>query len=260
MGFYQAIKQAGHLMRAYNTFGYGVHSPFFFDLINNLRRNKSKLPLVYNNAAETRRRELLKDRSKIWVDDYGTGRSCYRRVCDIALGSSVSSGYGLLLRYFAAREGEGPIIEFGTSLGISTLYLAEGSRKSTVVTVEGSDSLAQIASSGFRKAGFDNIEMIRGDFDSHMGMILERYPFPDLVFIDGNHRGEALLRYFDSFASIASSQTVIIADDIDYSRSMSKTWDQIRKDKRVTASIDLGRMGLLFFRDESCHRSYSVWY
>ncbi|MFO7575658.1 MAG: class I SAM-dependent methyltransferase [Bacteroidales bacterium] len=247
-------------MRAFNTFGYGVHSPFFFDLINNLQRNKSKIPLVYNNAAETRRRELLRDRSKIWVDDYGTGRSCYRRVCDIASGSSVSPRYGVLLGYFAARAGEGPIIELGTSLGTGTLYLAEANRQSVVVTVEGSESLAQMASSGFRKAGFDNIEMITGDFDNHIGAILKRYPSPGLVFIDGNHRGEALLRYFDSFAAAASRHTVIIADDIDYSGGMSDAWKELRKDKRVTASVDLGRMGLLFFRDESCRRGYRVWY
>ena len=260
MGFHQIIKRAGHLLRAFNTFGYGVHSPFFFDLINNLQRNKSKMPLVYNNAAETRRRELLRDRGKIWVDDLGTGRSRYRRICDIAAGSSVSTRYGLLLEYFAAMAGEGPIIELGTSLGIGTLYLAEANRKSVVVTVEGSVNLAQAASSGFRKAGFDNIEMITGDFDTHVSTIAERYPSPRVVFIDGNHRGDALLRYFDTFAAAASVHTVIIADDIDCSRGMSDAWKVIRRDYRVTASVDLGRMGLLFFRDQTCRSDYRVWY
>jgi len=260
MRFHQILKRAGHVLGAFNTFGYGVHSPFFFDLINNLHRNKSKKSLVYNNAAETRRRELLRDCSRIWVDDLGTGRSCYRRVCDIASGSSVSSGYGLLLGYFAARAGEGPIIELGTSLGIGTLYLAEANRQSVVVTVEGSGNLAQAASSGFRKAGFDNIELMTGDFDNHIVTIIERYPSPGLVFIDGNHRGEALLRYFDTFAAAASRHTVIIADDIDCSRGMSDAWNIIRRDDRVTASVDLGRMGLLFFRDEACRRDYRVWY
>ena len=259
MRFNRIKRRAAHCLRAFNTFGYGVHSPFFFDLINNLHRNKSKTPLVYN-LAESWRKELLADSRKIWVDDFGTGRSSYRRICDIASGSSVNRKYGLLLGYMATIAGRGPVIELGTSLGVGTMYLAEANRKSKVVTVEGSVKISQIASSGFSKAGFENIEMITGDFDDHIGQIAERYPSPGLVFIDGNHRGEALLRYFDVFAATVSQDSVIVADDIDYSRSMSVAWSIMKKDPRVTSSIDLGRMGLLFFRDEFRSRDYRVFY
>lgn len=259
MGFHSVIRRTSHLFRAFNTFGYGVHSPYFFDLINSLQRNKSKIPLVYS-AAETRRNELLRDSSKIWVDDFGTGRSCYRRVCDIASGSAVSQKYGALLGFFAARSTGGAIIELGTSLGIGTHYLAEANRQAAIVTVEGSEAQAKIAVTGFRKAGFDNIEMITGNFDNHIESVIERYPLPGLVFIDGNHTGDALLRYFDAFASAASCNTVIIADDIDYSGDMSGAWNMIRRDERVAASVDTGRMGMLFFGPERCSSPYRVWY
>ncbi len=259
MGFHGALRRTGHLFRSFNTKGYGVHSPYFFDLINSLQRNKSKNRLVYN-AVEARRDELLHDTREVWADDFGTGKSCYKRICDIASVSSVNQKYGALLGYFAARSGSGPIVELGTSLGIGTMYLAGANRAAPIVTVEGSEALAGIASAGFIKAGFENIEMITGRFDDHIERIIGRYSPPGLVFIDGNHRGEALARYFEAFAPAASEDTVIIADDIDYSPGMSAAWNRIKRDERVTATIDTGRMGLLFFRGDGSRRGYRIWY
>ncbi len=215
------ISRPAHFLFSKGMSGCGIHSPFIYGIVRALDGIKSS-PEESFIAAESRRMELLADKSRVWVDDCGTGRAGYRRVSRIARSSAVGRKYGLLLAYFAARAGERPIIEMGTSLGISTIYLALSNRRAPVITIEGCSSIAGIALEGFRKQGLENIELIVGNFDDHLDEVTGEQPGPGLVFIDGNHRGDALLRYFRSFAGVAGHHTVLIADDIDYSLSMAR--------------------------------------
>ena len=248
-----------HLFLAWNGIGHGVHSPFFFEIINTLHRNKSNSALVYKEA-EAWRSKLLHDTRRVWVDDFGTGTSSFRKICDIASVSAVDRKYGLLLAYFASRAGTREIIEFGTSLGIGTLYMATGNREAKIITVEGSRAVSEVAAEGFSGAAILNIESISGTFDENLEELCRKYTCPGLVFIDGNHKGSALKRYFDAFAGVAGDETVIIADDIDYSYDMSKTWDELKADRRVTGSIDTGRMGILFFTPREVALNYRIRY
>jgi hypothetical protein len=42
-------------------------------------------------------------------------------------------------------------------------------------------------------------------------------------------------------------ESVIVFDDIHWSREMEEAWEQIHQDSRVTLSIDLFFIGLVFF-------------
>jgi predicted O-methyltransferase YrrM len=239
--------------------GHGIHSPFFFEIINTLGRNKSNRGLVYK-AAEAWRGEMLQEKRSVMITDFGTGSSGRRPVCTIASQSSVNRRLGRVLSYFAMRSGERPVIELGTSLGVGTLYMALANPSCRIITIEGCREIAEIAETGFKKAGIDNIEVITGNFDTVAPKVAEENAGPGLVFIDGNHRGSALKRYFDLFAAQAAEETVIIADDIDYSADMTRAWEEIRQDGRVTGSLDLGRAGILFFRPGLNRQSYFIGY
>ena len=75
------------------------------------------------------------------INDLGSGsekfKSNSRKVSDIARYSPVTPKYGRLLSNMAAEFGEPLIIEFGTSLGISTMYMAASCSDTTVYTMEG---------------------------------------------------------------------------------------------------------------------------
>jgi predicted O-methyltransferase YrrM len=259
MKLYPAARYISHFVLARHRNGHGVHSPFFFEIINTLQRNKSNDELVYK-AAEAWRRELISDKRSILVTDLGTGTGGYKRVCDIAGTSSVSSKLGRVLSYFAKRAGNRPIIELGTSLGIGTMYMALANRDTRIITIEGCKEISSIAAEGFTGSDIFNVEIVTGNFDDHIQPICEKIAAPGLVYIDGNHRGDALNRYFNQFASCASEETVIIADDIDYSSDMSTAWTEIENDPRVTGSIDIGRAGILFFKKGFPKQRYRVRY
>jgi predicted O-methyltransferase YrrM len=224
-----------------------------------LYRNKSNRGLVYKSA-EAWRSELLQDRRLIDVTDFGTGKDGFRSVRTITASSSVNKRLGVVLSYFAMRAGERPVIELGTSLGVGTMYMAMANPTCRIITIEGCNQIAEIAATGFKKSGIDNVEIIIGNFDTVAAKVAEEAVGPGLVFIDGNHRGGALKRYFNLFASQAAEETVIIADDIDYSADMTKAWAEIKNDSRVTGSLDLGRAGILFFKSGLNGQSYYIGY
>jgi hypothetical protein len=47
-----------------------------------------------------------------------------------------------------------------------------------------------------------------------------------------------------------SPSSVLIFDDIHWSREMEKAWELIKQDQRVFLTVDLFFIGLVFFRDE----------
>src|SRR5690606_15198824 len=57
------------------------------------------------------------------------------------------------------------IIELGTCLGITSLYLSKASPASRIITVEGCPQTAGIAKENFDKLDADNLEIRIGNFD-----------------------------------------------------------------------------------------------
>ena len=73
---------------------------------------------------------------------------------------------------------------------------------------------------------------------------------PGLIFIDGNHRKEPVINYFNQMAEMSDSNTVIIIDDINYSREMAEAWNEIKLHEKVSVTIDIFRMGICFSERE----------
>ena len=71
-----------------------------------------------------------------------------------------------------------------------------------------------------------------------------------MIFIDGNHKKDATLNYFQQCLQQMSSNSVLVFDDIHWSDGMEKAWIEIKQHPRVKVTIDLFQMGLVFFREE----------
>lgn len=245
-----------------HKYGHGIHSPFIFNVVSNIFRNKTDPAIVCR--IENIRKRLIADNRVIEVCDRGAGsvkmKSRFRKVSDIAGVSAIPRKYGVLLSNLSHAFGGSFILEFGTSLGISTMYLAAGNCDAKVVSMEGCCNTSEIARDCFSREDFTNIQILNGDFDELLPSVRDLNAPPGLVFIDGNHRHDPLLRYFNFTAEISDEKTVIVIDDIHTSREMNDAWKIIREDPRITASIDIFRMGILFFRTGITPGSYEVRY
>ena len=245
-------KYLRYYFTASNSKGYGIHSPFVFDFVKNVMNDKKRY-LCYQ-AVELLRDRLLHDNSLIAVQDMGagsvisTGRQ--RKVSAIARHAVKPKKFGQLLfriiRHYQPRN----IIELGTSLGITTSYLALANPSSAVITLEGASTVADIAKQQFKKLSLNNIHLREGDFNSTLLQSLSGLETIDFAFIDGNHRKQPALQYFQILSGKINNASILIFDDIHWSAEMEEAWETIKADPLVTLSIDLFFIGLIFFRND----------
>lgn len=235
---------------------HGIHSPFVFSLYNEVIHKKGSYYVF--DQIEQLRRKLLASQKVIDVTDLGAGRSGKRTVYEIAGRSAKSKKYCELLFRIVNHFKPGSILELGTSLGISTAYLASANPNAKVITIEGCPNTAAEAKKNFESLGLKNIESVVGNFDDVLPAILARPQTPDsrLIFIDGNHRKEPTLNYFTQCLSQANSDSIFIFDDIHWSAEMEEAWEEIKAHPKVTVTIDLFFLGLVFFRKEQVKENF----
>lgn len=241
---------------------HGIHSPFVFELYNQVFRKEMHF-YAYEKVEDLRRR-LLSDLRPLEVTDLGAGSykglKKVRTVGWIARTSAKEKKYGQLLFRLVNHFQPSLIIELGTSLGISTAYLAIARANSKVITIEGSPQIRRTALSVFKQLELENIESIEGNFDTELPAVLARHPQPGLVFFDGNHLRDATLRYFEQCLASATPQSIFVFDDIYWSEGMTEAWEQIKAHPQVTVTLDLFQMGIVFFRKEQAKEHFIIDY
>jgi len=148
-------------------------------------------------------------------------------------------------------------VELGTSLGITTAYLAKTNTHNQVISFEGSSEIAQMAALNWEKLQINNIKLIRGNIDDTLFNYARTCESPiDVALLDAKHTDEATLRYLGWLLPKMDQDGVIILDDIRYSKAMFHAWQKITHLPEVTASMDLGRMGLVFFNEQLQQKTY----
>jgi len=228
---------------------HGVHSPFVYDLLVNTIYNDS--PFYIFGPIESLRLSFRNNSKIIEIQDYGAGSKYStikgRKVSEICRHSVKTKKYAQLIFRLAEKHKPNNIIELGTSLGITTLYLSYACSQSKIITVEGAENLAQFAKEQFNKFKRKNIEIKVGKFQDVIPSILNGEESFDFVFFDGHHDEHATINYFEQFISKASVGSIFIFDDIHWSKGMEKAWETIKSHEKVSLSLDLFEMGLLYF-------------
>ncbi len=255
-----ACRYIHYLFRAKTK--HGVHSPFVFNLLKNVINDK-KFYSAYE-PVEKLRSELLNERSEIKVNDFGAGsavfKNSFRKIKDIAKYSLKSAKYGQLIFRLVNYFQPSTILELGTSLGVTTLYLAIHTNRPNVLSMEGSEVLALKAMENFEKLNISNIEVVTGNFDDMLAPQLKKLKGVDFVFVDGNHRKEPTLRYFEECLQYSDTNSIFVLDDIHWSDEMEGAWEFIKNHERVTVTVDLFFLGLVFFRKEQAKQNFVLMY
>jgi predicted O-methyltransferase YrrM len=245
--FQLAKKYLHYFITAENGKGHGIHSPFVFDFIKNVM-NDTKEYTCYE-MIELQRRKLLRDETIIEVEDFGAGsaamRSNKRVVNNIAQSSLKPKKFSQLLFRMVQYYQPKTIIELGTSLGITTSYIAKAKDDANVYTCEGAKNIAAIAQQTFTNLNIKNISLTTGDFNDSLPLILSQLKTVDLAFIDGNHRKAPTLDYFEQLLSYSGPSTILIFDDIHWSAEMDEAWNEIKQHPSVTLTIDLFFIGIV---------------
>jgi len=225
---------------------HSIHSPFVYNLYENCILNKSN-ETVFKDI-ENIRKKLLNNKNLINITDHGTGTNCLKKTGDDVSNISKSPKQAQLLYRLVKYLKPKTIIELGTAMGLSTMYLASANTESKVITVDACPQRTLIAAENFKTLSFKNIELIVSPFDEALQKINNKITNSVMICLDGNHTKEATIRYFKNFLPFISDDSIMVIDDIHWSNGMTDAWNYIKQNPSVSITIDLFFMGLVFVR------------
>ncbi|HNB82482.1 MAG TPA: class I SAM-dependent methyltransferase [Chitinophagaceae bacterium] len=238
---------------------HGIHSPFVYQFITTVLQDKRTFYAF--QQIETLRKELCTNHTLLEMEDFGAGslhtHARFRKISELAknAGRSPHSGELLfrLIQFFQPRA----ILEMGSSLGLSTLYLALANFETPVYSIEGCKAVAEQAKKNFNSLQVKNIQLITGRFEDTLPELVNEHSF-DFIFIDGNHRKGPTLDYFQKLLAVKGNNTVMVFDDIHWSKEMTAAWDEICAHQEVRLSMDLFQFGIVLFRSEFMVKQHFV--
>jgi predicted O-methyltransferase YrrM len=194
-----ALKYFQYYLTASNGKGHGTHSPFVFHFITQLLNDKRLYPEY--EKVEALRNRLKQDPTILYIEDFGAGstvsRNNQRSIASIAKYAAKSKKLGQLLFRMVKHYQPTTILELGTSLGITSSYLALANPEAGLITMEGAAAIAAVAKKNFEDLDIRNYKLIEGNFDDTLTTVLQQISSVDFAFIDGNHRQIPTEQYFE---------------------------------------------------------------
>lgn len=229
-----------------------MHSPFVFDFIEQVLNNKSHY--LAPKTIEELRKRLLKDGTLLEIQDLGAGSrtsaSKKRTVQQLAATAVKPRKFGRFFYRLVRHYRPKTVLELGTSLGVTTAYLAAANPDSEVITIEGSEAIHHTAVKNFKELGLRNIRSLQGNFDILLPGLLKSLGNIDLAYVDGNHRYAPTLDYFHQLLHKVHHHSILVFDDIHWSAEMEEAWSAIKLHPDVRCTVDLFFLGIVLFRKE----------
>ena len=162
----------------------------------------------------------------------------------LAYYASVPPRWGRFLFHCADATGARTIVEVGACVGISGSYLASARSCRTFVTFEPGAALAELAEASIQQVrpGSQIVRQRFADgFDRVMPLLEDGV---DLAYIDSSHDEASTVGPAMRLTPYLNPGGILLLDDIRWSSVMWRNWQTVRHHRRVSSTVDLGRMGL----------------
>lgn len=209
---------------------------------------------------EAVRTSFLNSKRKVKRTDLGAGESTglTQSVRQIILRQAASKQRGRLLHRLSQSFEKARILELGTSVGISSAYMSVGHPSARIDTIEGDPVIAELAHELHDELGLKNIEIFQSSIQDYFTQHHAKKQW-DIVYMDGDHTFPSTLAYYKEIKSSLHSNSIVLLDDVMWSRGMLKAWTHIRKSGSCTASLQWGNLGILFYHSGFVHHIHEDW-
>ena len=210
--------------RRRHSAGFGVHSPFAFNLILDTIHTPHSFYIYEENRQKIDKAGLTKQ-------------------ADIKYAELIFR----LINRFNAKD----ILEIGAGLGVNSLYISSHSRQTTVVCVEENKEKTEIAQSLLANKSeniiFTNVLPNKeNSFDAIIWDLME-YPL----------RQEETL---DTIYNSIRDDGFIVVNHINKGVQNKNTWQEILKMDTITMSFDLKSIGIGFFKSSLPKLNYDLYF
>ena len=218
--------------------GFGVHSPFAYDLITTVIEERCR---YYSyNAIEL----FLK-------------KTLYPRMDHTKLlhQKKMERKKTRLLFRLVNRFNPQTILEIGTSWGISSLYMNAPHSAARQLCIEPDAEIAQVAKEVIKQS---NIQLLSAHFDALPTETIEKLNPIEFVLIHASRSELSVEKVLGQIAPSLSPEAVVVIDGIRKNSFRQQEWKQLESFPKVTVSMDLYDMGLLFFFPKLNRQHYIV--
>lgn len=260
MSYYQAKAYVNYLWNAKNE--HAVHSPFLFELINHVLYKPEITPEL--KELDAWYAKLTQSSVSFKHTDLGagskSGKAGERQIGEYTRKVSKPKKYRHLLYQLAKYLNTSSILELGTATGVSGAYLQRGNPGSKFISLEGCPALAGIAFDEWKKLGLENSVALNASFDDKLQAVASEYGPFDLIYLDGNHKEEPTIRYFEQLLKATAKNACFLVDDIYWSKEMTTAWQYIKDHQAVTQTVDLFQMGLAFTNPDLSKQDFVLRY
>ncbi|MFP4333118.1 MAG: O-methyltransferase [Campylobacterales bacterium] len=216
---------------------------------------------VVSKEIEDLREKLVAEKREIEIVDFGAGTDGKRTQAQMDKGVVIKSstefcGIGVknewAKKLYSIVENKSPetILELGTCCGLSSAYMSKAAPSASIVTLEGSPALADIAKENLKTLKCENVKVFIGRFKETLPKVLSSIKGVDFAFIDGHHDRDATIDYYRKLLPYLNPHGVLVFDDISWSEGMREAWEFISKDADAKKVVTTQKFGILYFGEE----------
>ncbi|MCB0496553.1 MAG: class I SAM-dependent methyltransferase [Cyclobacteriaceae bacterium] len=241
---------------------HSLQSPFIYSLYTTcIRKDSNKNE--FKEIEQTRNR-LLHSEMLVKPIDWGAPSTVHSNSSNVRVSAIAKQGLtkpkiSRLLNRLIQYSNSKHIVELGTSFGLNTLYMAQ-SEEVKVTTFEGSKEIADIALTNFEFFKKSNIKLVEGNIDETLPKFIDSRIHIDFAYIDANHRFEPTINYFKLLLKRTHDNSIMVFDDIYWSKEMTQAWNTIKEHPQVTLSIDLFDVGIVLFKPDLSKTHYTLMF
>ena len=217
---------------------YQIHSPFVFDFVQEVLEDQRNY--YYFNTIKHFIKKIGSDTTPI--KDSLTGKNS--KVSAVAREQYLSPSIGQLLFKTINHYQPNIVLEFGTGLGLNTLYQCTPSTSILFHTFEASSAFAQVAQENFQILGIRHVHLHAGPIEANATSLLSTLSAPDYLFINC----ELPISFLQTLLVASHSKSMFI---VNKPHTKGKThWNWLCQQEAITLTIDLYDIGIAFKRIE----------
>ncbi|MEG1544886.1 MAG: SAM-dependent methyltransferase [Tannerellaceae bacterium] len=238
--------------------GYGVHSPFVYNLITKVIEEKCSYYSLYDIEL-LRKKLLFRTEPVSCLVDRKKGKVRRLTVGEVVARKAIQPRHGALLfrltNYFKSQN----ILQLGSGMGLSTLYMTSYVVPLRCLVLEPQLEVAGVARQVYGEASRNPIDLRVGAYEELLPQALNDLPRLDFVFFNTPSNATDNEWLFNECVKQVHKDSVFIFEGIKSTARMRTFWKQICGRPEVTVTVDLYDMGLVFFNSKLHKRDYKAY-
>lgn len=238
--------------------GYGVHSPFVYNVITKvIEESSSYYPLA--DIALTRLKLHYREDLVSYPDKRNKEKSRQQTIGHFVQKKAISPKQGALLFKLTNYFKPVYILQIGTNMGLSTLYLTSYACGLHCIAMESTPEFAAVAAETLKEAR-NKVDLRVGNYPELLPKVLQDLKQLDFVFFNTSSDELCSSLLFNECVKYVHQNTVFVFYGIKNSRKMRQLWIGICSHPDVTVTIDLYSLGIVFFNKKLYKHNYITYY